>query len=67
MIQSVSLPDDKIIPALSKAIAGSQPMQIFFYYRQLEAQNFQVRRTGAGRAVFHVIDPDGNILELLSS
>lgn len=58
---------EEIIPALSKAIAESRPMQIFFYYRLLEAQNFQVRRTGAERAVFHVVDPDGNILELLSS
>lgn len=69
MNQNISLPDDGIIPALSKAIAESRPMQIFFYYRLLEAQSFQVRRTVtvAGRAVFHVIDPDGNILELLSS
>ncbi|GGP15573.1 RNA polymerase sigma factor [Oceanobacillus neutriphilus] len=66
MDQNVSLTDDEIIPALSKAIAESRPMQIFFYYRLLEAQNFQVKRTGE-QAVIHVVDPDGNILELLSS
>ena len=49
--------------ALSNAIRGSKPMQIFYYYRLLEAQSFQVKRD-VDNAVIHVIDPDGNILEI---
>lgn len=56
----------KIIVALSNAIKENKPMKIFYYYRLLEAQNFQVRKSN-GQAVCHVIDPDGNILQLQSS
>ncbi|WP_102261136.1 RNA polymerase sigma factor [Mesobacillus jeotgali] len=58
-------PNHEIILALSKAIRESKPMQIFFYYRLLESQNFQVRRSSV-HSVLHVIDPDGNILEIIS-
>lgn len=58
-------PKHDIIIALSRAIQESKPMQIFYYYRLLESQNFQVRRS-SGQCVFHVIDPDGNILEITS-
>ncbi|MFB4169067.1 RNA polymerase sigma factor [Virgibacillus sp. JSM 102003] len=63
--RDVLTPNHEIITALSRAIQESKPMQIFYYYRLLESQNFQVRR-GTERSVFHVIDPDGNILEILS-
>lgn len=53
----------ELISALSKAIQEGKPRQIFLYYRQLETRHFQVRRI-AGASVCHVIDPDGNILEL---
>ena len=53
----------EISKALSRAIREAKPMQIFFYYRLLEAQSFQVKRD-AVNAVIHVIDPDGNILEI---
>ena len=53
----------KISIALSNAIRASKPMQIFYYYRLLEAQSFQVKRDVVN-AVIHVIDPDGNILEI---
>lgn len=58
-------PNQEIIIALSKAIRESRPMQIFYYYRLLESQNFQVRRSSV-HSLFHVIDPDGNILEIRS-
>lgn len=53
------------IIAFSKAIRESRPMQIFYFYRLLESQNFQVRRSSA-HSLFYVIDPDGNILEIVS-
>lgn len=53
----------QLISALSKAIQEGKPHQIFLYYRQLETRHFQVRRI-AGASVCHVIDLDGNILEL---
>ncbi|WP_047985824.1 RNA polymerase sigma factor [Ornithinibacillus californiensis] len=62
---STDLPPYEIIPALSAAIKQSNPMKIFYYYRLLEAQNYQLRRE-SGQSVFHVIDPDGNILEIQS-
>jgi RNA polymerase sigma factor (sigma-70 family) len=55
----------EIIPALSAAIKQSNAMKIFYYYRLLEAQNYQLRRE-PGQSVFHVIDPDRNILEIQS-
>ena len=58
-------PNHEIIIALSKAIRESKPMQIFYFYRLLESQNFQVRKSSV-HSVFHVIDPDGNILEIIS-
>ncbi|RIW31622.1 RNA polymerase sigma factor [Bacillus salacetis] len=61
----VLTPDYEIIIALSKAIRESKPMQIFYFYRLLESRNFQVRRSTV-QAIFHVVDPDGNILEIIS-
>src|SRR5690606_1766292 len=58
-------PDHGILIALSKAIRESKPMRIFYYYRLLESRNFQVRRSSV-HSTFHVIDPDGNILEIVS-
>ncbi|PPA69402.1 RNA polymerase sigma factor [Jeotgalibacillus proteolyticus] len=58
-------PTHEIIPALLKAIQDSNAMLIFYYYRLLEAQNFNVKRSNS-ESVFHVIDPDGNILEIVS-
>ncbi|WP_176481981.1 RNA polymerase sigma factor [Paucisalibacillus globulus] len=58
-------PDHEILIALSKAIRESKPMRIFYYYRLLESRNFQVRRSSV-HSTFHVIDPDGNILEIVS-
>lgn len=59
----VTIPNNQLITSLSTAIKKANPQQIFLYYRQLEARHFQVRRT-EGSAVCHIIDPDGNILEL---
>lgn len=56
-------PNQNIITALSEAIRESKPMQIFYYYRLLESKNFQIRKSSVN-SVFHVIDPDGNILEI---
>ncbi|WP_409296324.1 RNA polymerase sigma factor [Peribacillus sp. SCS-26] len=56
-------PNIELIAALSKAIREAKPMQIFYYYRLLESQNFIVRKS-PGHSVFHVIDPDGNILQM---
>ena len=53
----------EISKSLSRAIREAKPMQIFYYYRLLDAQSFQVKRD-AINAVIHVIDPDGNILEI---
>ncbi|WP_394581515.1 RNA polymerase sigma factor [Cytobacillus firmus] len=61
----VLTPNHEIIIALTKAIRESKPMQIFYFYRLLESKNFQVRR-GSLHSVFHVVDPDGNILEIKS-
>lgn len=60
------IPNHEIMMALSKAILESKPMELFYYYRLLESQNFQVRRASSKQSVFHVIDPDGNILKLMS-
>lgn len=57
---------NEMISGLLQAIKQSDPIKIFHYYRQLEASNFRVRRMPE-QSVFHVIDPDGNVLELLSS
>ncbi|WP_102026217.1 RNA polymerase sigma factor [Salirhabdus sp. Marseille-P4669] len=62
----VPTPNHEMIIELSKAIRESNPVQIFYYYRLLESQNYQVKRS-SGQSVFHVIDPDGNILEVMSS
>lgn len=58
-------PNHEIIIALSNAIRESKPMQIFYFYRLLESKNFLVRRSTV-HSVFHVVDPDGNILEIIS-
>ncbi len=63
--RDILTPNHEIIRALSKAIRESQPMQIFYFYRLLESQSFQVKRSSV-HSVFHVIDPDGNILEIIS-
>ena len=55
-----SLSNHEISKSLSRAIREAKPMQIFYYYRLLEAKAFQVKRD-AVNAVIHVIDPDGNI------
>lgn len=57
--------DHEIIIALSKAIRESKPMQIFYFYRLLETKKYQVRRSNE-HSIFHVVDPDGNILEIIS-
>ncbi|NMH68344.1 RNA polymerase sigma factor [Bacillus sp. RO3] len=59
------LPNHHIIGPFSKAIKEGNPEKIFFYYRLLDAKDFRVERV-EGRSVFHVIDPDGNILEMYS-
>lgn len=61
----ITLPPQTIIYELSRAIQDARPMAIFYYYRLLDSYHFQVRRTGR-QNVFHVIDPDGNILEVVS-
>ena len=61
--RKVETPNHEMIIALSKAMRESKPLQIFYYYRLLETRNFQVRRSTV-HSVFHVIDPDGNILEI---
>lgn len=63
--KEIQTPNHEIFIALSKAIRESKPMQVFYYYRLLESKNFQVRRSSV-HSVFHVIDPDGNILEISS-
>ena len=57
------LPPDELVIGLTEAIKQSDPVRIFHYYRLLEANHFRVRRS-AKRPVYHVIDPDGNILEV---
>ncbi|MBA2174808.1 RNA polymerase sigma factor [Halobacillus locisalis] len=57
--------DHEMIIALSKAVRESEPLQIFYFYRLLESKNFQLRRS-AVHSVFHVVDPDGNIIEITS-
>lgn len=56
----------QLILGLSTAIKQSDPSRIFLYYRQLETRHFKVQRRGM-RSVFHLIDPDGNVLEIGSS
>ncbi|CAG9623134.1 RNA polymerase sigma factor [Sutcliffiella rhizosphaerae] len=58
------IPNHEIIIALSKAIQEAKPMQLFYYYRLLEAQQFKIKRSA--NSVFHVIDPDGNIIEIIA-
>lgn len=58
-----NIPDHQLIAALTNAMKEANPQQIFLLYRQLETRHFQVKRA-AGTSFFHVIDPDGNILEL---
>ena len=61
----VHTPNHEIIIALSKAIRESKPMQIFYFYRLLETKKYQVRRSNV-HSIFHVVDLDGNILEIIS-
>ncbi|NMH73161.1 RNA polymerase sigma factor [Bacillus sp. RO2] len=61
----ILIPNHQIIMLLSKSIRNGNPLEIFYYYRLLETQNFQVKRSSL-HSVFHVIDPDGNILEIVS-
>ncbi|MCG7344876.1 RNA polymerase sigma factor [Sporosarcina sp. ACRSL] len=63
--REVALPNHQIIVGLSRAIKESKPMHVFYYYRLLETRNFKMKRSPE-QSVIHVIDPDGNILELLS-
>ncbi|PFA63356.1 RNA polymerase subunit sigma-24 [Bacillus sp. AFS015802] len=56
----------QLIQRLSTAIKQSDPSRIFLYYRLLETRHFKTRRSEGG-AVFHIIDPEGNILEVASS
>ncbi|MDX8363173.1 RNA polymerase sigma factor [Cytobacillus sp. IB215316] len=62
----VNVQNHQIIVGLSSAIKEANANKIFFYYRLLEARNFKVRRNSS-QSVCHVVDPDGNILEFLSS
>ncbi|MFI8684904.1 RNA polymerase sigma factor [Rossellomorea sp. NPDC077527] len=55
----------EMIQNLSTAIKQSDPSRIFRYYRMLETRHFKVRRD-INRSVFHVIDLDGNVLEIAS-
>ncbi|MCH1626030.1 RNA polymerase sigma factor [Ferdinandcohnia quinoae] len=64
--REILTPNHEIMIELSRAIRELKPMRIFYYYRLLESHNFQVRRSSK-QSVFHVIDPDGNILELVST
>ncbi|MCA0149499.1 MULTISPECIES: RNA polymerase sigma factor [Rossellomorea] len=56
----------QLIQGLSIAIKQSNPSRIFQYYRLLETRHYKVKRFKGG-AVFHIIDPDGNILEVAST
>jgi RNA polymerase sigma factor (sigma-70 family) len=55
----------KLIQGLSNAIKQSDPSRIFLYYRLLETRHFKTKKSQAG-TVFHIIDPEGNILEIAS-
>lgn len=65
-ITDIEISNQRIILGLTRAIKDANPKQLFIYYRLLEARNYQVRRSFS-QSVCHVIDPDGNILEILSS
>ncbi|MEH7382042.1 RNA polymerase sigma factor [Bacillus sp. JJ1533] len=65
-VNTGKLTNHEIVVALTKAIVDQKPIQIFFYYRLLETRNFHVRRKSSEQSVFHVIDPDGNIVEFVS-
>lgn len=56
----------QLIQGLSTAIKQSAPYRIFLYYRLLETRHFKAKRSQGG-SVFHIIDPDGNILEVAST
>ena len=62
--KKILIPNHQIIMSLSKSIRDAKPLEIFYYYRLLESQNFKVKRSSL-HSVFHVIDPDGNILEIV--
>ena len=55
----------RLLASFSQAIKESNPHKLFFYYRLLVARKFQVRKS-VEQSVFHVVDPDGNILEIMS-
>ncbi|KMJ57453.1 RNA polymerase subunit sigma-24 [Bacillus sp. LL01] len=59
----VGLPNKKIIQGISIAIKESDPNRLFYYYRILEARNYKIFRTSS-KEVFHIVDPDGNVLEI---
>ncbi|CAN7513351.1 RNA polymerase sigma factor [Rossellomorea sp. LjRoot5] len=56
----------QLIQGLSIAIKQSDPSRIFQYYRLLETHHFKAKRSQGG-SVFHIIDPEGNILEVAST
>lgn len=56
----------QLIQGLSTAIKQADPARIFLYYRLLETRHFQTRRSQGG-SIFHIIDPEGNILEIAST
>ncbi|MCR8847939.1 RNA polymerase sigma factor [Rossellomorea sp. SC111] len=55
----------QLIQGLSTAIKQSNPSRIFLFYRLLETRHFQTTRCQEA-AGFHMIDPEGNILEVAS-
>ncbi|MFD1738881.1 RNA polymerase sigma factor [Bacillus salitolerans] len=56
-----------LIKEFSLAVKSYQPYKIFYYYRLLETENYNVfsKREGGAHAIY-ISDPDGNILQLVS-
>ncbi|WP_187444782.1 sigma factor-like helix-turn-helix DNA-binding protein [Rossellomorea vietnamensis] len=59
------LGNQQLFLEISLAIKENHPMKLFLYSGILSSRNYHVRRNNYSSS-FHVADPDGNILEIVS-
>lgn len=57
--------DKELMVELTRAIKMSRPFMLFALCRLMESRNFDVKRV-SGTRYMHVIDPDGNVLEVVT-
>ncbi|RPF54308.1 RNA polymerase sigma factor [Aquisalibacillus elongatus] len=63
--QSAVPNESMLIKKFSDAVKHEQPHKLFYYYRLLETQNYEVKsKRNQGVQTFFISDPDGNVLQI---